>query len=78
MLHSTDPNKKEGPSKDACVSLRRGNKIGIRCRRREGTGREGEWVGQLGGRRVRVRCAERQEKLLDSHKDEWKPVTERG
>jgi hypothetical protein len=45
MLLSKDPrklNKKEGPSEDAWISLRRGNKIVIRGRWREGTGREVE------------------------------------
>jgi hypothetical protein len=40
MLHSTDPkklNKKEGWNEDAWISLRRGNKIVIGGRWREGT-----------------------------------------
>ena len=48
MLHSTDPRRlerKEGTSKDAQVSLGRGNKIVLRGRWREGTG----WKRRLGG-----------------------------
>jgi hypothetical protein len=48
MVHATDPkklNKKAGTSKDAWISLRRGNKIFIRGRWREGTGREGDGEG---------------------------------
>ena len=40
MLHSTDPkklNKKEGPSEDASIPLRRGNKIVMGDRGRKGT-----------------------------------------
>jgi len=45
--HSTDPvtlKKKEGPSEDARMSLRRGNKIIMGGRRREGTG----WGRKMG------------------------------
>jgi hypothetical protein len=52
MLYSTDPkklNKKEGPSKDAWISHRRGNKIVIRCRGREGSGWEREFGEGNGG-----------------------------
>ena len=44
MLQNTDPkklSKSEGPSKEAWISLGRGNKIVIRTKWREGTGREG-------------------------------------
>ena len=56
MLHSTDPkklNKKEGPSADAWILLKRGNKIVIRGRWREGTGWERRWGGEC---RVWIRC----------------------
>jgi hypothetical protein len=46
MLYSTYPkklNKKEGTSEEALISLRRGNKVVIRGRWREVTGREGGW-----------------------------------
>jgi hypothetical protein len=49
MLQSTDPqklNKKEGTSKDARISLRRGNKIIIRGRWRERTWWERGWRGE--------------------------------
>jgi hypothetical protein len=41
MIHPTDPkklNKKESPSEDALISLRRGNKIVIGGRGWDGTG----------------------------------------
>jgi hypothetical protein len=46
----TDPKKlkKEGTTEDAWISLRKGNKKVIRGRRRWGTGREREWVGEWG------------------------------
>ena len=46
MLHSTDTkklNKKEDPSKEAWVSLRRENKMVLRGRWKEGTGKEEVW-----------------------------------
>jgi hypothetical protein len=53
MIHPTDPkkpNKKEDPSEDASILLRRGNKIIMGARGREGPGWErGE------GRRERIR-----------------------
>jgi hypothetical protein len=52
MIHSTDPkklNKKEGPSENAEISLRRENKIIIGERRREGTGWERAWGGEWRG-----------------------------
>jgi len=58
MLHSTDSNKinkKEGTSKDARISLRGGNKIVIRGRWREGTGRGGGGDGEENGG-FRIRC----------------------
>lgn len=48
MIHSTDPeklNNKEGPSEDAGIFLRRGNKIVIGGGCREGTGWERGWGG---------------------------------
>jgi hypothetical protein len=48
MLHATDPkkiNKKEGLNKEACISLRRGNKTVLRGRWREETGSEGDGTG---------------------------------
>lgn len=50
MLYSTDPrklNKKEDQSKEACISLRRGNKIVLRGRWWERSGREKGW-GRIG------------------------------
>ena len=49
MLQSTDPkklNKKEGPSEDASIPLRRGNKIIMGGRGREGPG----WERGQGGK----------------------------
>ena len=49
--HSTDPkklNKKEDPSEDALISLRRGNKIVIGGRGRKGNGKERSWRGTEG------------------------------
>jgi hypothetical protein len=46
MLYSTDPrklNKKEDQSKEACISLRRGNKIVLRGCRRKQTRRKRNW-----------------------------------
>ena len=40
--------KKEGTSEDACVSHRRGDKIVIRGRWKEGTGWERGWERELG------------------------------
>jgi hypothetical protein len=53
MLHSADTKKlsnKKGPIEEACMSLRRGNKVVIRCRWREGCGRkrDGEGNGDSG------------------------------
>ena len=59
--YSTDPaklNKKKGSSKEICISLRRGNKIVIRGRWREGTRKEG--VGEEWG--FRIRYGEEQER----------------
>ena len=52
MIYTTDPkklNKKEGPNKDAWISLRRGNKIVIGVRWNEGTGRNRGWRGNYRG-----------------------------
>jgi hypothetical protein len=49
MLCYTDPqklNEKEGTRKDALISIRKGNKIVIRGRWREETGRESGWGGE--------------------------------
>jgi hypothetical protein len=74
MLHSTDPkmlNKKEGPSEDG-FKLILGNKIVIRGRWKERTGRkEGwglEWV-------FRIRCGDGLEEWTDGHEYEWKSGT---
>jgi hypothetical protein len=51
ILHSTDPkkqNKKEGLSENAWISLRRGNKIVIRGKWMEGTGKEWRWREEWG------------------------------
>ena len=43
LIYPTDPkklNKKEGPSKDASIPLKKGNKIFMRCGEREGFERE--------------------------------------
>ena len=52
-------NKKKDLSKEALTSLRRGNKIVIRDRWREGTGWEREWEEERG---FRIRCGEGQER----------------
>jgi hypothetical protein len=67
MLHSTDPkklNKKEGQSKEGRISLRRGNKIVIRCKWREGSGKEGEKKG-MGG--FRIKCGKGLGRWLHGH-----------
>jgi hypothetical protein len=48
-LHSKEPkklNEREGPSEEAWISLRRGNKIAIKERWREGLRRNAEWGGR--------------------------------
>jgi hypothetical protein len=62
MIHPIDTkklNKKECPSRDACITLRRGNKIVIVDRMRRETGGERGGEGKWGGR---IRYNERQER----------------
>jgi hypothetical protein len=69
--HSTDPkklNKKEDPSEDALISLRRGNKIVIGGRWRERTQWKREWRREWGW--FRTEYGERQE---GGQENEWKP-----
>jgi hypothetical protein len=59
MIHLTDPKKlkKKGPSEDASIPLRRGDKITTRGRGREGPGWErggGRESGGGGGRQDQV------------------------
>jgi hypothetical protein len=57
-------NKKEGPSKNASISLRRKNKIIMGGRRREGLGWErSRGVGQE--KRSKIRYGWRQERSLE-------------
>jgi hypothetical protein len=70
MLHSTDPkkiNKKEGPSEDASILFRKGNKIIMGGRGREGLGCE-----RGGDKRGRIRYGNRQERGPEGQENEWK------
>jgi hypothetical protein len=73
MLHFIDPeklNKKKGPSEEACISLRRGNKIVIKDRWKEGTGKEGEWEIQY---QVWGRAGE-----MAKYPRKWKEILQRA
>ena len=72
MLHPTDPkklNNKEDTSYVAWILPRRGNKILIRRKWREGTGWEREYRDYL--KVVTIRCVKRQGIGLDDYETEW-------
>ena len=79
ILHFTDPkklNKKKGPSEEAWVSLRRGNKIVLRGRWRERPGWNRGWGEKWAV--FRIRYEERPGKWPGSPENEWKSVAGGG
>ena len=62
-------NKKEGPSVDASIPLRRGNKIITRCRERKGP----VWEREMGGGKgCKIRYGMRQERRTEGQENELK------
>lgn len=75
-LHRPKEVKQEGRHNgEACISLRRGNKIEIKGWWRGASRREREWGG-IGG--FRIRCTEGQERWLAAHENERKSVVSYG
>jgi hypothetical protein len=71
MIYSTDPkklSKKEGPSMDASITLRRENRIimGGRCRE------EPRWEREVGGKRGQEQVWGGQESGPEGQQNEWK------
>jgi hypothetical protein len=72
MIQHTDCNKKEGPSLDGSILLRRGKKIITRCRGRERSGLESGGRGENGNKIWYGERGVEQERSPEGKENEWK------